>query len=144
MLPCTREYQSLPSTLYNADYELVFSYPDTSNHILIRNKPFSNGNAGVYKIHCKDCNRDYYGETGRSCAVRLKEHMRNVKNCNLSNALCNHKIDLDHRIDWMVLRLILSLIHILNEELLSQHNNSIFHSGVCHPHSFLPVSLSYF
>ena len=57
-------------------------------------------NAGVYKIPCKDCDKVYWGETGRSCAVRLKEHMRDVRNCNLSNALFNHKIDCDHRIDW--------------------------------------------
>ena len=56
-LPYTREYQSLPSTLYNTDYKLVFSYPNTSNCILIRNKPSSNANAGVYKIPCKDCNK---------------------------------------------------------------------------------------
>ena len=99
-LPYTREYQNLPSTLYDTDYRLVFSHPNTSNRILIRNKPSINANAGVYKIPRKDCNKVYWGETGRSCAARLKEHMRDVKNCNLSNALFIHKIDHDQRIDW--------------------------------------------
>ena len=99
-LPYAKEFCCLPSVLYNTDYKLVFSYPNTSNRFLIRNKPSSNINAGVYKIPCKDCDKVYWGETGRSCAVRQKEHMRDVRNCNLSNALFNHKIECDHRIDW--------------------------------------------
>ena len=42
----------------------------------------------------------YWGETGRTCDVRLKEHKRDVKNSNLSNALFNHKINNNHAIDW--------------------------------------------
>ena len=54
----------------------------------------------VYKISCKDCNKAYWGKTGRSCEVRLKEHMRDVRNCNFSNALFNHKIECNQRLDW--------------------------------------------
>ena len=31
----------------------------------------------VYKIPCKDCNRNYIGETGRSFKTRKSEHVRN-------------------------------------------------------------------
>ena len=47
-----------------------------------------------------DCNKSYYGKTGRSFDVRLAEHRRDVQNCNISNAAFIHKIDNDHRIDW--------------------------------------------
>ena len=75
----------------------------------------------VYKILCKDCDKTYWGKTGRSCEVRLKEHMRDVRNCNFSNALFDHKIECNQRIDWDGAQMVLSQIHILNEELLNQH-----------------------
>ena len=99
-LPYAKEFDNLPSALRNTDFRIVFSYPSTSSRILIRNKPYVDINAGVYKIPCMNCNEVYWGETGRSCAVRCKEHKRDVKNCNTSNALFNHKIQNDHMIDW--------------------------------------------
>ena len=67
---------------------------------LISNKPKPEGEAGVYQIPCSNCNLVYYGETGRSFSVRLKEHRNDVKNCNESNAAFIHKIRNDHAINW--------------------------------------------
>ena len=51
-------------------------------------------------IPCRDCDKVYFGESGRSWEVRLTEHKRDVKNYDTSNATFNHIIDNDHRINW--------------------------------------------
>ena len=38
---------------------------------------------GIYKIPCKDCDKYYIGETGRSLGLRIKEHT-NMKDVNKS------------------------------------------------------------
>ena len=48
-------------------------------------------NSVVYKIPCSGpCNKSYIGETGRGLDTRLKEHKRDVRNHNRSNALVLH------------------------------------------------------
>ena len=45
----------------------------------------------VYKIPCSGpCRKAYIGETGRGLETRLKEHKRDVRNHNRSNALVLH------------------------------------------------------
>ena len=70
----------------------------------------------VYKIPCKNCERVYFGETGRPLAARVKEHQKEVdsitgiftraeKTCRAAS-ICNkseitdHVCNENHVIDW--------------------------------------------
>ena len=55
---------------------------------------------GVYKIPCKDCSLNYFGETGRGLSVRLKEHQRDYGNMSNKNVLVKHSFQENHRINW--------------------------------------------
>ena len=99
-LPYASAFENFNHVMKDSDLKIVHKYPNTLGKMLIKNSPSHSENTGVYKIPCKDCNKLYFGETGRSFDVRLTEHRRDVQNCNVSNAAFIHKIDNDHRIDW--------------------------------------------
>ena len=69
----------------------------------------------VYKIPCKNCERDYVGETGRPLGARVKEHRKEVDSitgiltraektraASISNkcAITDHVCNENHVIDW--------------------------------------------
>ena len=49
---------------------------------------------GVYQVPYGECNKVYYGKTGRSVETTLYEHWRDVKDCNEANYIFFHKINL--------------------------------------------------
>lgn len=60
----------------------------------------------VYAIPCADCNGVYIGETG-SYKKRLQQHARDVqKEDTRNNALAEHAVTANHRIDWEKARII--------------------------------------
>ena len=48
----------------------------------------------------EDCERKYCGERGRGLPIRLTEHRRAYDLHAENNALVNHSLTQDHRIDW--------------------------------------------
>ena len=54
----------------------------------------------IYKIPCKECNKCYIGQTGKSLALRVKQHKYSVRTGQESNALFIHLRDMNHCIDW--------------------------------------------
>ena len=55
----------------------------------------------VYKIPCSGtCSKAYVGETGRGLQTRLKEHRRDVRNHNRSNAMVLHIEQCQRLPDW--------------------------------------------
>ena len=56
--------------------------------------------SGVYRIPCKDCDKWYYGQTGRSLEVRITEHKRSVSQAQKNNAIFHHMSTSNHRIGW--------------------------------------------
>lgn len=52
---------------------------------------------GIYKINCKDCQKFYIGQTGRTFEIRYKEHTRNSEK-NIS-AFFNHLKTENHETD---------------------------------------------
>ena len=81
---------------------LVFSYNNTLRKKLIVNKTGTENktDVGVYKIPCKECHLNYFGETGRGLEVRLKEHQRAYKDMADNNVLVKHSWEKDHQINW--------------------------------------------
>ena len=53
---------------------------------------------GIYKIPCKNCDKYYIGETGRSLGLRIKEHtsMKDTK----KSAVANHRFLIGHEMDF--------------------------------------------
>ena len=99
-LPHSKNIDHVQNVFKESDIKVVFKYPNTLGKSLINNKPHIKEKAGVYMIPCRDCDKAYFGESGRSWEVRLSEHKRDVNNCNTLNATFNHIINNDHRINW--------------------------------------------
>ena len=93
--------------LPSSNIKIAFKYNSTIKTTLVKHKETDNNNdAGVYLVPCKDCNRVYFGESGRGVATRLKEHKYAFRCCNTNNAIFNHVIDNNHLIDWANAKLI--------------------------------------
>jgi hypothetical protein len=35
--------------------------------------------SGIYRLQCKTCNKSYVGQSGRSTAIRYREHIRYIR-----------------------------------------------------------------
>ena len=102
VFPFNQNLKFLNNVLKESNYKLAFNNPGTIGKTLINNKPKQTIEAGVYKIPCKDinCGKSYYGETGRSMDVRIKEHKNDIRTGNNQNALFNHMESTAHCIDF--------------------------------------------
>lgn len=105
-LPYSKHISKLAPIFRTSPYQVVFKYPSTIKSALLSNKPKSAPNSGVYTIPCKDCNKSYWGESGRNWEERLKEHKYDIRTCNMKNSLFNHIVNEDHRIDWDAAKLV--------------------------------------
>ena len=54
----------------------------------------------IYEIPCKDCEKVYVGETGRTVKKRLYEHKQAVAKFDMNNGVAVHVHKEDHQIDW--------------------------------------------
>ncbi len=69
--------------------------------MLSRNKLSSNSDqAGVYKIECKNCDKVYIGETGRTVRKRVSEHRYDISKKKESSALAMHVKNEKHDINF--------------------------------------------
>jgi hypothetical protein len=61
----------------------------------------------VYQISCRDCGRDYIGQTGNSLQTRVKQHQAA---CRLwqpnKSALAEHSLGESHAIDWSAAKVV--------------------------------------
>ena len=55
---------------------------------------------GVYRLPCLDCDKVYWGQTGRDLSTRLKEHRNSIRYAQDSSAVFLHTSQLDHQMDW--------------------------------------------
>ena len=55
----------------------------------------------VHQLVCKDCNKKYTGQTGRSFYTRFKEHFRDYKYNNGKSNFAQHLIDNNHTVRTM-------------------------------------------
>ena len=71
---------------------------------LIRNRPPPNEDptlsSGVYKIPCKNCDKVYFGQTGRPFKKRIKEHESDHRHKRPTNACYYHTLKTGHEIDF--------------------------------------------
>ena len=94
--------QKKMNMISNGKANIVFNYNNTLRKKLIHNKTDTEikTDIGVYKIPCKGCSSNYFGETGRGLEVRLKEHQRAYKDMADNSALVKHSWKNDHQINW--------------------------------------------
>ena len=100
ILPYSESIGRISETLGKSN-PIVFSYPRTIGTSVInvyQNKKETT--AGVYNIPCKDCDRSYYGQTGRSIKQRILEHKRAVRYGQESSAIFQHIRNTGHQINW--------------------------------------------
>ena len=133
-VPFSKCFSNLDKVFRDSSFKVVYKYPNTLGRKLISNRPKKHINSGVYKVPCKECNKVYYGETGRSFDLRLKEHKRDVINCKESNAIFVHKIEHNHAIDWEGANLLYKSNNyftrrIIESSLIGTHPNYNLSSG---------------
>ncbi|KYM95047.1 hypothetical protein ALC62_14318 [Cyphomyrmex costatus] len=55
----------------------------------------------VYKIHCKDCDATYVGQTKRTLNTRIKEHKNDIRKTSGNfSVVSEHRINFDHDFCW--------------------------------------------
>jgi hypothetical protein len=59
-------------------------------------KPTQNNPSGIYELKCNTCNRAYIRQSGRSIAVRHKEHIRYMQTNNPTSAYALHILNNKH------------------------------------------------
>ena len=79
---------------------LVFNYNNNIKSLLICNRPKSEDSNGVYGIPCGQCPLVYYGETGKSLALRISQHKQSVRKNVSDNAISEHANKFAHSINW--------------------------------------------
>ncbi len=74
------------------------------NNCTVKNKLIKNStqcNEGcIYTVPCKNCNRFYIRQTGKTLEQRKKQHKYSVRAGQESNALFVNVRDTNHCIDW--------------------------------------------
>ena len=81
---------------------VVHFYPMwTLRHLLVNLKPPNLINGVIYRVPCKQCDKVYIGQIGRSLECRLKEHKRAVKCESVdASAIAEHVWKEGHQVDW--------------------------------------------
>jgi hypothetical protein len=70
----------------------------TSNKIFqqLTEKPEDNNPSGIYQIKCTTCSKVYVGQSGRSIAIRHREHLRYIRTNNPKSAYALHILNNRH------------------------------------------------
>jgi len=79
-------------------YQIAFRYSNTIKNSLSQ---FRTGTdkGGVYCIPCNDCNKKYFGETGRDLKKRIYEHKGDIRRGNEKSSIFNH-VSEGHKVDF--------------------------------------------
>ena len=64
-------------------------------------------NGVVNRVPCKDCSKNYIGQSGRSLLCWLKEHRRAAQNGDLMpSAIAKHAWQESHQVDWEAIKIL--------------------------------------
>jgi len=77
-------------------------------------------NTNIYKIHCKDCDIFYVGQTKRQIKTRIKEHRNNIRMDKTRHSIItDHILNHQHTFDWNNIK-IMDLESHYNKRLISE------------------------
>ena len=106
---CFSNIRTKLRSYFNTD--IVFNYRNNIKcNIICNRSPINpvNSKGMVYMLKCLDCTSIYWGQTGKTLAVRIKQHKRDVAVNNMANSLARHTVETrkngdlatGHSIDW--------------------------------------------
>ena len=79
VVPHSSHVDTIAQFLKAADVKVMSKAGKSVGQILKGKCSQEHENSSVYMIPCTGCNKPYYGETGRSLKVRLKEHQKDIQ-----------------------------------------------------------------
>ena len=100
VIPYVPFLEKMKQPLYQMDTNLVFNYKNKLSHNLIQNKPSIASESGVYKIPCKNCDKNYIGETGRTLKKRIDEHKKDIRIQKSDSGVAEHVRKNNHFFDF--------------------------------------------
>jgi len=55
----------------------------------------------IYKVHCRDCDASYVGQTKRQLKTRIREHINDINSTKTKHSvITQHMLEFSHSIDW--------------------------------------------
>ena len=138
-VPCL---EAQASTLKLQDFELVFRYNNKISSFLSRNNS-SPPIGGVYSIPCSECDKIYFGETGRELFVRVKEHKQDVMKLKPESAIASHSANFGHSMSFDLSKILfmsnnLQRRHIVESALIALHSDhALNNNSGFSPHNLL-------
>jgi len=71
----------------------------------------------VYKIHCKNCDASYVGQTKRQLKTRAKEHFNNIKlDESRHSVITQHILNYNHSFNWQDIKILDSEPNYRNQQ----------------------------
>lgn len=98
-LPYFENFKLIKTLLRNLNIKVVFKSNQTIKHILTKNSE-NRYNGGIYEIACMQCEKVYIGQSGRSLAIRSKEHRKAVQTADENNSIFLHVKNCNHAINF--------------------------------------------
>ena len=105
LVPLQQEYNKFNKNETKSRVAISFKYKNTIRSRLVRNRKVKS-NSGVYCIPCKDCNKSYFGESGRGLDTRIEEHKQSVRKGYQYSAIATHCLDVEHRVNFNEARMV--------------------------------------
>ena len=101
-IPYNESINASSKMLPNNQIKFTFNYPNSifKKIVNVHQRTKENSSPGVYKLPCQDCDKVYWGQTGRDLPTRLKEHKCSIRYAQDSSAVFLHSSKMNHRIDW--------------------------------------------
>ncbi len=95
-LVCRMKIPGSKCVVYNKSRRNLLSlFSNSYKFSVVKNE----GKPGIYKIPCSDCNKSYFGQTGRPFSFRLSEHKKFSGPLGKS-AIYDHQTLLHHKLDF--------------------------------------------
>ena len=73
VLPFYSNLLNISRLLKSFNVNVVFNYSSTVLSLLIKNSPIQKFGC-IYEVPCRDCDKNYVGESSKSLETRIKQH----------------------------------------------------------------------
>ena len=129
IVPYVPHLEQFKPLLRSINKNMIFKYNEKLANKLTKNKLSSKPlESGVYKIDCRECNKIYIGESGRSFHIRMKEHKHDIVINKPMSAVSSHVHETGHGFNFDNAKLIfpctdLSKRHIVESSMIKHYGD---------------------